>query len=143
MLHEGFLRDFRVVYGALILPNSPFTFLYTFQKKFKSSFISTANLKKLFANLEKATTQNEKDKLLSDLQPVITYASIAVDECDFGTGLEVGIALFCSGLKELQPSSLSSLSAAYSVLNRTSFIDIIKVIFVVISTWKLVVLILV
>lgn len=85
-----------------------------------------ANLKKLFASLEKANSQNEKDKLLSELQPVITYASIAVDECDFGTGLEVGIALFCSGLKELEPSAMNSLTAAYAVLNRSSFGEIIK-----------------
>ncbi|CAH0628655.1 unnamed protein product [Chrysodeixis includens] len=85
-----------------------------------------ANLKKLFANLEKASNQNEKDKILSELQPVITYASIAVDESDFGTGVEVGIALFCSGLKELEPSALSSLTAAYSVLNRGAFAEIFK-----------------
>lgn len=84
-------------------------------------------MKKLFASLEKAKDQNEKDKLLSDLQPVITYASIAVDECDFGTGIEVGIALFCSGIKDLEPSAMNSLIAAYSVLNRSSFGDIIKV----------------
>ncbi|XP_026747440.1 histone PARylation factor 1 [Trichoplusia ni] len=85
-----------------------------------------ANLKKLFASLEKASNQNDKDKILSELQPVITYASIAVDESDFGTGVEVGIALFCSGLKELEPSALSSLTAAYSVLNRSAFAEIIK-----------------
>ncbi|KAJ8725204.1 hypothetical protein PYW07_016162 [Mythimna separata] len=85
-----------------------------------------ANLKKLFTSLEKANSQNEKDKLLSDLQPVITYASIAVDECDFGTGIEVGIALFCSGIKELESSAMNSLTAAYSVLNRSSFGEIIK-----------------
>ncbi|KAI5636631.1 zinc-finger (CX5CX6HX5H) motif domain-containing protein [Phthorimaea operculella] len=64
-----------------------------------------ANLKKLFAKLESCKTQKEKDKLLSELQPVITYASIAVDECDFGTGLECGIDLFCSGLDFLVSSS--------------------------------------
>nr|XP_021187802.2 histone PARylation factor 1 [Helicoverpa armigera] len=85
-----------------------------------------ANLRKLFASLAKATDQKEKEKLLSDLQPVITYASIALDESDFGTGLEVGIALFCSGLKELEPSALSSFTSAYFVLNRKPFGDIIQ-----------------
>ncbi|KAJ2950386.1 hypothetical protein O0L34_g8629 [Tuta absoluta] len=85
-----------------------------------------ANLKKLFAKLESCKTQQEKDKLLSELQPVITYASIAVDECDFGTGLECGIDLFCSGIRELQPSALASLQAVYSLLNREAFSKIFE-----------------
>ncbi|XP_049888176.1 histone PARylation factor 1 [Pectinophora gossypiella] len=85
-----------------------------------------ANLKKLFAKLESAKSQRDKDKLLSEIQPVITYASIAVDECDFGTGLEAGIDLFCSGLKELQHSALSSLQAVYTLLNREAFSKIIQ-----------------
>ncbi|KAL4709325.1 hypothetical protein ACJJTC_007057 [Scirpophaga incertulas] len=85
-----------------------------------------ANLKKIFTRLKEATDQNEKDKILSELQPVITYANIAVDECDFGTGLEAGIDLFCSGLKELEPSALSCLKSAYSLLNREVFSKIIE-----------------
>lgn len=87
----------------------------------------SANLKKIFARLQEATSQADKDKALSELQPVITYASIAVDECDFGTGLEAGIDLFCSGLKELHPSALSSLTSVYSLLNRDAFGKIIVV----------------
>lgn len=83
-------------------------------------------IKKLFTRLQAATSEKEKDSILSELQPVITYASIAMDECDFGTGLEAGIALFCSGLKELQPSALSSLTVAYSLLNREAFSKIIQ-----------------
>ncbi|KAJ0179533.1 hypothetical protein K1T71_005245 [Dendrolimus kikuchii] len=85
-----------------------------------------ANLKKLFKNVEKASTQNEKDKILSELQPVITYSSIAMDECDFGTGLEAGVALFCSGLKELESSTLSSFNVAYTLLKREAFGKIIQ-----------------
>lgn len=81
----------------------------------------------MFAKLESATSQSEKDKILSELQPVITYASIAVDECDFGTGLEIGINLFCSGLPELEPSALSSLVSTYSLLKRDAFSKIIQV----------------
>ncbi|XP_045533924.1 histone PARylation factor 1-like [Papilio machaon] len=88
---------------------------------------SNANLKKMFAKLESSTSQKEKDEVLSQLQPVITYASIAVDECDFGTGLEIGIDLFCSGLKELESNAASSLCTAYSLLKRDAFANIIKV----------------
>ncbi|KAG7305615.1 hypothetical protein JYU34_009707 [Plutella xylostella] len=83
-------------------------------------------IKSMFAKLESATSQSEKDKILSELQPVITYASIAVDECDFGTGLEIGINLFCSGLPELEPSALSSLVSTYSLLKRDAFSKIIQ-----------------
>lgn len=85
------------------------------------------NLKKMFSKLKSAKTQKEKDDVLSDLQPVITYANIAVDECDFGTGLEAGINLFCSGIRELEASALSSLQAAYSLLKRDEFAKILQV----------------
>lgn len=87
----------------------------------------SGNLKKLFSKLKLAETQQEKDNILSELQPVITYANIAVDECDFGTGLEVGIDLFCSGIKELQSSALNSLQAAYRLLKRDVFLKILQV----------------
>lgn len=81
----------------------------------------------MFTQLESATSEEEKHKILSELQPVITYANIAVDECDFGTGLEAGINLFCSGIRELQPSALSSLKSAYALLKRDAFSKIIQV----------------
>ncbi|XP_059051365.1 histone PARylation factor 1 [Achroia grisella] len=87
---------------------------------------SDANIKKYFTQLEAAESQNERDKILSDLQPVITYANIAVDECDFGTGLEIGIALFCSGLKILEQNALSNLTSTYTLLKRMEFIKIIQ-----------------
>ncbi|XP_039745797.1 histone PARylation factor 1 [Pararge aegeria] len=87
---------------------------------------SDADIKKMFKQLKEAKSHAEKDKILSELQPVITYASIAMDECDFGTGLEVGIALFCSGLPELQTSALKNLEVAYSLLGREAFSKIIQ-----------------
>ncbi|XP_022829143.1 histone PARylation factor 1 [Spodoptera litura] len=85
-----------------------------------------ATLKKMFTKLEEAISKTEKMGLLSELQPVITNINIALDESDFGTGIEGGIALFCSGLQELAQPAMSSLVSAYSVLNRNSFGDIIK-----------------
>ncbi|XP_026491073.2 histone PARylation factor 1 [Vanessa tameamea] len=87
---------------------------------------SDAKIKKMFKQLSEANSQTEKDKVLSELQPVLTYASIAMDECDFGTGLEAGIALFCSGLKELQTSTLRNLEVAYTLLRREAFKKIIQ-----------------
>ncbi|XP_075972163.1 histone PARylation factor 1 [Anticarsia gemmatalis] len=85
-----------------------------------------ANLKKIFTNLQNAKSQVEKDKILSDMQVVVTNASIALDECDFGTGLELGIDLFCSGLKELEGIALNNLTTAYGVLMRQPFAQIAK-----------------
>ncbi|XP_045763223.1 histone PARylation factor 1 [Maniola jurtina] len=88
---------------------------------------SDTDIKKMFKQLKEAKSQAEKDKVLSELQPVITYASIAMDECDFGTGLEAGIAFFCSGLPELQTSALKNLEVAYSLLGRGAFSKIIQI----------------
>ncbi|XP_047517988.1 histone PARylation factor 1 [Pieris napi] len=86
-----------------------------------------ANIKKMFKKLEEVTEDVAKNKILSEIQPLITYSSIAIDECDFGTGLEAGVALFCSGLKELQSSALSLLTSSYSLLKREEFAKIIQV----------------
>lgn len=83
-----------------------------------------ANLKKMFTNLQNAKSDEEKDKILSDLQVVVTNASIALDEYDFGTGLELGIDFFCSGLKQLESIALSNLTASYTLLNRKPFAQI-------------------
>lgn len=82
----------------------------------------------MFKSLKEAKSQEQKDKILSELQPVITFASIAMDECDFGTGLEAGVALFCSGIKELENSALRNLEVAYTLLNREEFSKIVQVI---------------
>lgn len=90
--------------------------------------IISANIKKMFKKLEEASGESEKNKILSEIQPLITYSSIALDECDFGTGLEAGVALFCSGLKDLQNSAVSLLTSSYSLLKREEFGKIIQVI---------------
>ncbi|CAK1544690.1 unnamed protein product [Leptosia nina] len=88
---------------------------------------SNANIKKMFQKLEEASGEAEKSKVLSEIQPLITYSSIALDECDFGTGLEAGMALFCSGIQELQSSATSLLSSSYTLLKREEFAKIIQV----------------
>lgn len=99
--------------------------------------IFAGKIKDMFKRLKEAKTQEQKDKVLAELQPVITYANIAMDECDFGTGLEMGIALFCSGLKELQTSAQKSLEVAYSLLGRHEFKKIIQVTCLIIEYCRL------
>lgn len=65
---------------------------------------------------------------MDKLQAIITYANIAIDECDFGTGLELGIDIFCDGNPELHRMCMRLLVTVYSLLRRPQFANIIKVI---------------
>lgn len=82
--------------------------------------VSDKELVKICDRIAKSSSENRK-KAMSDLQPVITMATIAVDECDFGTALELGIDLFCYGNEHLDQSALRLLSSVYSVLDRDAF----------------------
>ncbi|XP_075145505.1 histone PARylation factor 1 [Haematobia irritans] len=93
---------------------------------------SDAELKKILKLFEtagsSATDPNDtvKNAVMEKLQPIVTAASIAVDECDFGTALELGIDLFCSGHTQLHMLISSLLVQAYSLLHRPQFIAISK-----------------
>lgn len=65
---------------------------------------------------------------MDKLQPIINYANIACDECDFGTGLELGIDIFCDGNPELHRICKQLLVTVYNLLRRPEFATIIKVI---------------
>lgn len=52
----------------------------------------------------------------------------AVDECDFGNSIELGIDLFCYGAKRLHTVLLQLLVNGYTMVGRPQFIAIIKVI---------------
>lgn len=71
---------------------------------------------------------------MDELQPIINYANIASDECDFGTGLELGINLFCDGNQELHRICKQLLVTAYNLLRRPQFATIIKVILITIHS---------
>lgn len=64
---------------------------------------------------------------MDKLQPIILYANIACDECDFGTGLELGIDIFCDGNPELHRICKQLLVTVYNLLRRPQFATIIKV----------------
>jgi hypothetical protein len=51
----------------------------------------------------------------------------AVDECDFGTALELGIDLFCHGTKNLHDVLRPLLIAGYTMTQRPQYIAIMKV----------------
>lgn len=69
----------------------------------------------------------ERDVHLEKLQPIVTAANIANDECDFGTSLELGLDLFCFGGKVFHHTALHLLQTAYNLLQRNEFALIAEV----------------
>lgn len=85
-----------------------------------------ANLKKICKLIMDSSDQRERDALWDNLQPLITAANIANDECDFGNGLELGIDLFCLGSPVFHDTIEHLLTTSYSLLRRSEFGEIIK-----------------
>ncbi|XP_044735988.1 histone PARylation factor 1 [Chrysoperla carnea] len=83
-------------------------------------------IKKLLNNIVEAKEDGLRDDFLSKLQPIITMASIAADECDFGTSLELGLDLFNYGGEVFHNIILSLLISSYQLLGRDSFGDIMQ-----------------
>lgn len=81
------------------------------------------DLMNLLNKLEKAIPE-QKAKFLSDLQPVLTYASIALDECDFGTGVKLGWELLFHGIDSLNSTIAQFLGNSYRLLKRDAFAKI-------------------
>ncbi|KAH8358848.1 hypothetical protein KR093_002785 [Drosophila rubida] len=100
------------------------------QQGYRPLPVSDAELKKILALFERKDlgidSDNAKQAVLEKLQPLANAANIAVDECDFGTALELGLDLFSSGHKELHMLISSLLVPAYSLLSRPQFIAIAK-----------------
>jgi len=100
------------------------------QLGYRPLIVSDAELKKIIQLFVAAGADDKDDSVktavMEKLQPVATAANIAVDECDFGTALELGIDLFCSGRLELHMLVQSLLVPAYTLLNRPQFIAISK-----------------
>lgn len=58
---------------------------------------------------------------------LISTTILAVDECDFGNSIELGIDLFCYGAPQLHATLLRLLVNGYTMIDRPQFIAIIKV----------------
>lgn len=90
--------------------------------------VSDAQLKQI---LDKFRSLKPEDKegfvrMMEGLQPIVTAAYIAVDESDFGTALELGIDLFCSGIEVLHDLAEKMLATGYMQVNRPKSIAIVK-----------------
>ncbi|CAH1104244.1 unnamed protein product [Psylliodes chrysocephalus] len=81
-------------------------------------------LETYLTKLQNAKTKEEKQACLSGLQPVFTFASIAADECDFGTGIELGLNIISHGVDCLNSTAEQFLVSNYKLLNRDEFAKI-------------------
>lgn len=85
--------------------------------------MSDTDLQKLLDRLSKASPE-QVDSVRSLLQPVITYANIAIDECDFGTGLELGLNIIAHGVDGMNFTAARFLTTGYNLLQRNAFAKI-------------------
>ncbi|RZF46958.1 hypothetical protein LSTR_LSTR011226 [Laodelphax striatellus] len=85
-----------------------------------------ATIKIMLGKIDKCKSEEERRGHMSRLQPVITFANIANDECDFGTSLELGLDLFSFGSPFLHDSAKILASTAYNLLGRTEFAKILE-----------------
>ncbi|XP_047120870.1 histone PARylation factor 1 [Schistocerca piceifrons] len=93
---------------------------------YRSLIESERTLKKLLEKVVTATTDEERDAHLGKLQEIITAANIATDECDFGTGLELAVALFCFGGDVFHNTIRQLAGTAYGLLGREDFATILE-----------------
>lgn len=98
-------------------------FFYRTQLGYRELALDNKDLNTLFTKLQNAVPE-QKPKYLSELQPVFTYASIAADECDFGTGIELGWNIISHGVDSLNSTACRFLATNYRLLNKEAFAKI-------------------
>lgn len=81
----------------------------------------------MLKKIEEANGDKERNSAMTELQEVVRWATIAADECDFGTCLELGHDLFSSGVPQVKDMALQMLSIAYGQLDRSQFLKIAQV----------------
>ncbi|KAJ3631165.1 hypothetical protein MTP99_012309 [Tenebrio molitor] len=93
------------------------------QLGYRDLTVSDKELMALLNKIDKAAPE-QKEKCLSELQPVLTYANIAIDECDFGTGIKLGWELLFHGTDALNSTISRFLSNSYKLLQKEAFAKI-------------------
>ncbi|XP_014294927.1 histone PARylation factor 1 isoform X2 [Microplitis demolitor] len=94
------------------------------QLGYRQLALTDSHLLKLLNQIEKADCNEIRQSLMSKLEEVVRLATIAADECDFGTPLELGHSLFSSGVKYVQRIALQMFALAYNLLKRPEFLKI-------------------
>lgn len=93
---------------------------------YRSLAITDSELRQILEQIRQASTAEARKASMSKLEEVIRLATIAADECDFGTCLELGHDLFSSGVSTIQNKTLNMLSLAYNLLQRPQFLKILQ-----------------
>jgi len=84
------------------------------------------DLQKLLKQIEEASNPDERKTVIAKLDEIVRLATIAADECDFGTCLELGHDLFSNGSIHVQTRALQMLSIAYIHLQRIQLLKIFE-----------------
>ncbi|XP_077268690.1 histone PARylation factor 1 isoform X1 [Temnothorax americanus] len=85
-----------------------------------------SDLQKILKQIEEAGTPEERKTPIAKLDEIVRLATIAADECDFGTCLELGHDLFSNGNIHVQTTALQMLSIAYTHLKRPHLLKIFE-----------------
>ncbi|XP_071630509.1 histone PARylation factor 1 isoform X2 [Temnothorax longispinosus] len=85
-----------------------------------------SDLQKILKQIEEAGTPKERKTPIAKLDEIVRLATIAADECDFGTCLELGHDLFSNGSIHVQTRALQMLSIAYTHLKRPHLLKIFE-----------------
>ncbi|KAF5302231.1 hypothetical protein FQA39_LY10270 [Lamprigera yunnana] len=93
------------------------------QMGYRHLCVDNKELKKLLDRVSTASVQ-QKDKVMSELQPILTATSIATDECDFGTGIELGWDILAHGIGSLNSIIARYLAINYELIDRGAFAKI-------------------
>ncbi|XP_012279932.1 histone PARylation factor 1 [Orussus abietinus] len=96
------------------------------QLGYREMAVTDVKLRSILKKMDEAESSEERQESITHLEEVIRLATIAADECDFGTCLELGQNLFSSGYAHLENHILHMLSTAYAHLNRKEFNNILK-----------------
>lgn len=84
------------------------------------------DLQKILKQIEEAGSPEERKVPIAKLDEIVRLATIAADECDFGTCLELGHDLFTNGGIHVQTRALQMLSIAYTHLKRPQLLKILE-----------------
>ncbi|KAG7206638.1 hypothetical protein KM043_000316 [Ampulex compressa] len=96
------------------------------QLGYRDLAVTDSELKKILKLIKDADTPEERRSPMTKLEEVVRLATIAADECDFGTCLELGQDLFSSGVVHVQHIALEMLSIAYTHLQRPELLEIAR-----------------
>ncbi|XP_024946227.1 histone PARylation factor 1 [Cephus cinctus] len=112
----------RTLHGAgIVVPYNKKT-----QVGYRELAVTDSKLRKILKNIDETSDDNVREDNLNSLLEVTRLATIAADECDFGTCLELGHDLFSSGSNHVHTMAIQMLAIAYTHLDRPQFLEIIK-----------------